>query len=280
MREKQVTSETPNVTRSKLPLNGITVVVTRARVQSEEFTTHLEGLGACVIHVPTIEFAPPDSWLSLDSAIQQLAEYDWIVFTSANAVDFFFHRLRGKLNGKLAPTIQTCAIGPATARALETAGATANLVASDSRAEGALAAIIEYLGGEERLSGLTFLIPRARIARDVLPVGLRGFGARVDVVEAYQTVIPRVERDGVLRLFEENTIDAITFTSSSTVSNFASIVALEDLSSLLSHSIAFCIGPVTAETAERYHIPKIVHPSQYNSNALVDAIVRTVGRGE
>jgi uroporphyrinogen III methyltransferase/synthase len=262
------------------PLLGKTVVVTRARPQSAEITTRLEALGATVIHCATIEVAAPVSWGPVDASIQRLAEYDWLVFTSANGVEFFFQRLREKIgdrNAKLTKQI-ICAIGLATARAVEAAGADASVVASESRAEGALAAIIDYLGGPESLRGLKFLIPRARVARDVLPDGLRKLGARVDAVETYQTIKPSVEPDSILNLFKEKSIDAITFTSSSTISNLAAIVGLEDLSSLLANTIAFCIGPVTAETAENHRIGRIVHPNDYNTEALVESIVKSIGR--
>lgn len=268
--------------RTNLPLNGITIVITRAIAQSAGMTEALEAMGARVIHCPTIEVAPPDSWTPLDAAIQKLTEYDWVVFTSANGVEFFFERLRENGSDDLAAlkNFNICAIGPATARALEAAGATAAVVASDSKAEGALAAIIDYVGGEKHLCGLSFLIPRARLARDILPDGLRRMGALVDAVEAYQTIKPKVEHDSVARLFKENKIDAITFTSSSTVSNLVALVEPEDLSCLLAGTTAFCIGPVTAETAERYRISNIVHPQEYNSNALVAAIVKSFARHE
>lgn len=262
------------------PLLGKTVVVTRARAQSREISTRLEALGATVIHCPTIEVAPPVSWAPLDASIQRLADYDWLVFTSANGVEFFFQRLR-EIGSDAGATITgriICAIGPATAQAVEEAGAVTNVIASDSRAEGALAAIIDYAGGPQQVHGHSFLIPRATVARDVLPNGLRKLGARVDAVEAYQTIKPSVEPQSVFRLFKENTIDAITFTSSSTVSNLSAMAGLEDLSGLLANTIAVCIGPITAETAESHRIERIIHPHEYNTEALVDSIVELIGR--
>lgn len=262
------------------PLLGKTVVVTRARAQSTEITNRLEAYGATVIHCATIEVAPPSSWVALDEAIQRLTDYDWVVFTSANGVEFFFRRLREKsADREPQPTAQIiCAIGPATAHALKAEGARTNVVASESTAEGALAAIIDYVGGPERVRGLNFLIPRARVAREVLPDGLRQLGARVDVVEAYQTIRPDVEPEVIRRLFKERSIDAITFTSSSTVSNLAALAELEDLSGLLANTVAVCIGPVTAETAEKHGVKKLVHPHEYNTEALVDSIVQSIGR--
>lgn len=262
------------------PLRGKTVVVTRARAQSAEITTRLEEFGATVIHCATIEVVPPSNWAPLDEAIKRLADYDWLVFTSTNGVEFFFRRVREKrTDNNPQPAAQIiCAIGPATAQALRVEGAVTNVVASESRAEGALAAIIDYVGGPERVRGLNFLIPRARVAREVLPDRLRRLGAQVDAVEAYQTISPDVEPESIRRLFREQSIDAITFTSSSTVSNLAALVGLEDLSGLLANTVAVCIGPVTAETAERYRVARIVHPHEYNTEALVDSIVQSIGR--
>lgn len=263
-----------------LPLFGKTVVITRAQAQSAEITARLEALGATVIHCATIEVAPPSIWAPLDAAIQRLATYDWLVFTSLNGVEFFFHRLREKHSPSIAGlgAHVICAIGPATAQALKSLGTVADVVASESRAEGALTAIIDHVGGAEQLHGLSFLIPRARVARDMLPDGLRKLGARVDAIETYQTIKPSVEPETILRVFTEQSIDAITFTSSSTVSNFAAMVGNQDLSALLAHTVAVCIGPVTAETAEHHRIEKIVHPREYNSQALVDSIVHAIGR--
>lgn len=272
--------EEPKPLQHGFPLLGKTVVVTRARAQSAEITNRLEALGATVIHCATIEVAPPDSWAALDSAIQNLPEYDWLVFTSANGVESFFRRLREKrTEGNPHTTAQIiCAIGPATAQALKAEGARTNVVASESTAEGALAAIIDYVGGPERIRGLNFLIPRARVAREVLPDGLRRLGARVNSVEAYQTIRPDIEPKIIRRLFKEQSIDAITFTSSSTVSNLAALVGPEDLSGLLANTIAVCIGPVTAETAAKHGVAKIVHPHEYNTKSLVDSIVKSIGR--
>jgi uroporphyrinogen III methyltransferase/synthase len=262
------------------PLLGKTILVTRARTQSERITTQLEALGASVIHFPTIEIVPPDSWAALDASIGRIRDYDWILFTSANGVNFFLNRFaelrQEDLNDVLSSKV-ICAIGPATARAIEAAGVTVHVVASDSRAEGALAAIIDHLGGEDNIRGLRFLIPRARVAREALPEGLRSLSAHVDTVEAYQTVKPNVERDAIIRLFSKNRIDAITFTSSSTVSNLVELTGLSDLSDLLATTLVVCIGPTTAETAAKHGLKSAIQPALYNAAALVESIVEEIG---
>jgi uroporphyrinogen III methyltransferase/synthase len=260
------------------PLRGKTILVTRARGQSEDITTQLEALGAVVIHCPTIEVVPPSSWAQLDASIGRIKEYDWIVFTSANGARFFFRRLgEMRSEGVEALAAHVCAIGPATARAIETAGAVPDVTASNSSGEGALRAIIDHVGGDESVKGLKFLIPQARVARETLPAGLRSLGAHVDAVETYQTVKPVVQPERIIRLFKENSIDAITFTSPSTVSNFAEIVGLTDLSDLLGTTLVACIGPVTAETAVSYGLWRIVQPARHNAAELVGSIVESIG---
>lgn len=261
-------------------MRGKTILVTRARAQSQEITARLEALGATVIHCATIEVVPPTSWKPLDAAISKLESYDWLIFTSANGVHFFFRRL-SEIRSDGAEAIAerlVCAIGPATARAVEASGALVHLTASDSKAEGALTAIIDNVGGAENIRGLRFLMPRARVAREILPAALRGLGAHVDAVEAYQTIKPDVDPENILRLFKNNSIDVITFTSSSTVSNFADIVGLTDLSDLLSATLVACIGPVTADTAAEHGLKRIIQPKVYNASELVDCIVSSIGR--
>ena len=274
-------SDPPGLVRESpefAPLRRKTILVTRARAQSEDITVQLEALGATVIHCPTIEVVPPSSWAQLDASIGKIKEYDWIVFTSANGVRFFFRRLgEMRTEGVEALAANVGAIGPATARAIETAGAVPHVTASDASGEGALSAIIDHVGGEESVRGLRFLIPQARVARETLPAGLRSLGAHVDAVETYQTVKPVVQPESIIRLFKEDSIDAITFTSPSTVSNFAEIVGLTDLSDLFGTTLVACIGPVTAETAVSYGLGRIVQPAQHNAAELVGSIVESIG---
>jgi len=248
-------------------------------VQSAHITGRLESLGASVIHCPTIEIVPPTSWAALDASIDKLEEYDWIVFASANAVEFFIRRLRDRRKDgpEAIRRVACCAIGPATAEALESSGVAARVIASESRAEGALKAIVDHLGSEDAIQGVAFLIPRARLTRDILPAGLRSLGAQVDDVEAYQTVKPNIDGQIIIKLFEEHSIDVITFTSPSTVSNFAELVGTKDLSELLAKTLVACIGPVTAEAASEYGLVRVIQPATYNASALVDAIAESIG---
>lgn len=277
--EKTSTDNSSSGDRRTQPLKGKTIIITRPRAQSGEMTLHVERLGATVIHCPAIEIVEPVSWAALDAAIDQLTTYDWLVFTSSNGAEFFFRRLAEKLcgHGVSMNNLVICAIGPATAKAIEKAGVRVDVVAKDSKAEGALATIIEHVGGADRIRGLRFLIPRARIAREVLPDKLSRLGAYVNAVEAYQTVKPDVNTDDIARLFKEGRVDAITFTSSSTVSNFAALVGVDDLSTLLRNTVVACIGPVTASTALEHGLKDIVQPDVYNTTALVEVLVKAIG---
>jgi uroporphyrinogen III methyltransferase / synthase len=277
--DKKVASNLIETNETAQPLIGKTVMVTRPRGQSKEMTDLLERLGAVVIHCPTIEIIEPDSWGALDAALENIDTYDWIVFTSANGPEFFFRRLseRRKDGAESMARLTVCAIGPATAKAIESAGVRVDVTATDSKAEGALRAIIEHAGGEEKIRGLRLLMPRARVAREVLPSELIKLGAQVDDVETYQTVKTDAKAENVVSLFAGGKIDAITFTSPSTISNFAQLVGANDLSTLLRGVLIACIGPTTAQTATEHKLENIVRPESYNSVALVETIVRSIG---
>jgi len=237
----------------------------------------LESAGASVIYCPTIEIVQPDSWSDLDDAIQRIGSYDWIVFTSANGVKFFDRRL-GELglDVSLLNSINCCAIGPATAAALASAGASVTVTASDSRAEGAVAAIISHCGGPEKVTGLRFLLPRAQIAREVLPTELRNLGAVVDSVDAYRTIKTKLDSQAITRLLEERRVDAITFTSPSTIEHFADLLLSPDLAGLLKGVFIGCIGPVTAQAARRLGLHSIVQPESHHGEALARAIIEAL----
>src|SRR5258708_4048836 len=173
------------------PLAGRTVVVTRASAQAGAFVSELEGYGAGVIVCPTIEITDPESYERLDEAIEHLYGYDWLIFSSINAVDFFLRRLaaRSREVSEL-DEVKVCAIGEATAERLRQAHIHIDIVPVKFKAEGVFAALTRFVGGRERLHGLNLLLPRATAARDYLPRALEEAGAPVDVVPPYRTVLP------------------------------------------------------------------------------------------
>jgi uroporphyrinogen III methyltransferase/synthase len=260
--------------QSFAPLAGRTIVITRPRAQAGEFAAQLESYGARVIACPTIEIVEPESYRQLDEAIDGLYGYDWLVFTSVNGVEHFMRRLRAKgRDARELDDLRVCAIGEATAERLSDAHVHVDLIPDQFKAEGIFAALESFLGGPENLRGQNFLIPRAAVARDYLPRSLEAAGARVDVVPAYRTVQPHSqERGRVEALLAGGAIDCITFTSSSTVTNFAQMFKATGLSGLLAGVAVACIGDITAATAAQYGLRTDIQPNEYTTQALARAI--------
>lgn len=255
------------------PLEGRTVVVTRAASQAGKFVAELESYGAKVIVCPTIEIAEPESYEQLDEAIDHLYGYDWLIFTSANAIDFFLRRLNTRgIKIEQLDEIKVCAIGAASADKLRDAQVHVDVVPSQAKAEGVFAALSEYAGGTEQLRGLNILVPRAAVGRDYLPRALEEAGARVDVVTAYRTVIPENLDRGRLSAMLAGSGDCIAFTSSSTVKNLALLFDTHDLSKALPGVKIACIGDVTAATAAEYGLHVDIQPAQSTVKDLAKAI--------
>jgi uroporphyrinogen III methyltransferase/synthase len=248
------------------PFFGKRIIVTRSRDQASAFAEMLIDRGATAIEFPTIEVVPPENWNELDNAIQTIDTFDWLIFTSANAVRFFMERLR-TLNKdlRILKGVNICTVGPKTSESLESYGLRADLVPAEFKAEGVLAAL-----GGVAVRGLKFLIPRAKVAREIIPDKLRELGARVDVVTAYENRKPSSDVNRVRKLLDERKISAITFTSSSTVHNFVEIIGKKEYKSLLNGVTVACIGPVTAKTAQEYDIKTDIMPKDYTIPALVN----------
>ncbi len=252
------------------PLFGKRIVVTRAREQASDFVELLEAQGAEVLEFPLIAFAPPESWSPLDQAIERLGAYHWVIFTSANGVDAFFSRLRAlRQDSRRLASAKIVAIGPATAAALEKHSILPDIVPEEFRAEG----IIEAFNTHD-LQGARILLPRAQVARDVLPRELEKQGATVDVVPAYRTVKAGADGGLLKQLLEDRKIDLLTFTSSSTVTNFVELLETEDMKALLEGVQIACIGPIAAEAARRFGMTVDIMPEQYTIPGLAKAIIQ------
>ena len=250
-------------------LRGKRILVTRARSQALSLVQRIESLGGEVVEFPTIEIRPPESYDRLDQSINQIGIYDWLMFTSVNGVEQFLNRFE-KLGKNIADLagIEVGAIGPETAKRLTAAQIQPSLVPKQYQAEGILEALIS-----ETVLGKRILIPRAAKARDILPETLRQWGARVDVVEAYQTVLPQVDVSALCKALREGTIDMITFTSSSTATNFAAMLRDQDLPRLLSRAVIACIGPITRKTVEDLGMRPEVVSEEFTIPGLVSAMV-------
>jgi len=255
------------------PLEGRTVVVTRAASQAAELTTLLESYGAKVIVCPTIEIREPDNYERLDEALDHLYGYDWLIFTSTNGVDYFNKRLMARgLNLEDLDEIRVCAIGQRTAEKLHDVHVHVDLVPTQSTAEGVFAALSEFAGGDEHLHGLNILLPRAAVGREVLPKALEQAGARVDVVTTYQTVLPENFDRGRFSAMLTGSGDCIAFTSPSTIKNLAKLFDTHDLGKTLPGMIVACIGSVTSEAAADYGLRVDIQPQTFTTKDLAQAI--------
>ena len=251
------------------PLQGRTIVITRAAAQSQRFVDLLEAEGARVLAAPTIAIEPPPSWERLDAALDEIDTFAFVVFTSVNGVAMVDRRLTARrLTWATIGRRRVAAIGPATAEALAEHGVRAEVVPAEYRAEG----LVARLRGELR-AGDRVLLPRAAQTRDVLVAELRAAGA--DVVEVPVYITRRVERDaGRLRdALAARTVHAVTFTSSSTARNFAELFTDEERRELLAGVTVASIGPITAATAEEYGLATDVMPGEYTIPALTRALV-------
>lgn len=255
------------------PLFGKRIVVTRSREQAGELVDLLESLGAEAIEAPMIRVTPPDDYKPLDEACARAGTFDWIVFTSANGVDYFMRRLlAGSGDVRDLKGVRLCAIGPATADRLARHGIKVDLTPAEYRAE----AIVPALRESGDLQGIRVLLPRADIAREVLAEELRKAGAEISEVTAYRTVLAEIEQEedpDIYRMLLEKRIEVVTFASASTVRNFVQVFGAEQASDLLRTTAVASIGPVTAEAAEQYGIQTSIMPKEYTIPALVEAIV-------
>jgi uroporphyrinogen III methyltransferase/synthase len=251
------------------PLFGRRVVVTRARTQAGELSIELESLGAEVYEFPTIEISPPEDFTPLDDAIHKLDSFDWLVYTSVNGVEAFVERLRHQgLDLRAVPRdAKVAAIGPATAERLEEAGLRVDVIPGEYRAE----ALIEALD-EDSISGKRVLIPRARVAREILPEKLREAGAEVVVPPAYQSVPSSAGKEELALRLRSGEIDCVTFTASSTVENFVGAFGAEEAARLLSGTRVACIGPITAGTARDRGLRVDAEADKYTIPGLVEAV--------
>lgn len=259
------------------PLFGKRMLMTRAKEQSAELAAMLAAYGAEPVEAPTIRTMPPADWSPVDRAIRAIETYDWVIFTSMNGVAQFMRRLCASgLDARSLAGRRVCCIGPRTAQELEKFGVKADVIPVDYQAEGVLMA----LGGQD-LKKARVLIPRAEVARELLPDELRARGAHVDVVPVYRTLAPSGNAEGWHRQLVARQIHVVIFTSSSTVRNFVEMLGgVDRVNPLLKSVVIACIGPITAKTVEEYGLTVSIVPGENTITALVDAIVQYYGSRE
>jgi len=290
----------PNPTNQSL--RGVRVLVGRARHQAGALSAELRKLGAQVIEIPFIEIRKPKSFRSLDTALQQLNTYDWLILTSVNGVEAMWDRMKSRREGRdlsravkakqeeasaAGDNVHIAAIGPATKKAIEQRGMRVDVVPKEYVAE----SVVQSL--KNKVKGKRVLLVRAKVARDVIPTQLRKAGAHVDVVEAYETVVPQSSRRLLQAALKNRRPHVVTFTSSSTVRNFVELLKVpmagrsrdgalvhnihKDLAGIdLAGMKMASIGPVTSSTLREFGLPVDISAKQFTIPGLVEAIVKAV----
>jgi uroporphyrinogen III methyltransferase/synthase len=263
-----------------LPLAGRSVIVTRTREQAAELVGPLEELGAEVLSLPVIAIVEPDDWGQVDIAIAHLSDYDWVVLTSTNGVDRFLTRIRehglDPAERLASSGVNVAAVGSATAARLQSAGVSVDLVPRGFHAEG----LVDAFRDSDACHGRRVLIPRALDARELLPEMLRDLGCEVDVVPIYRTV-PADPDPVVLDRIRRGTVDAVTFTSGSTVRNFIALLDKVGLDAArhMQRLVVASIGPVTTEALRSRGFEPDVEASESTMPALAVALGAHYSRG-
>jgi uroporphyrinogen-III synthase len=255
------------------PLAGRRIVVTRPHKQAEELSSMLQQFGAEVVEAPVIEIRPPDSFQALDTALNNILQYDWLILTSVNGVEALFSRLEPLgLSIDSLQHLKIAAIGPVTEQHIQDHGLVVDVVPPRYVAEEVVRALRKLVRNEK------VLLVRAKVARDVIPEELAHAGAEIEVIDAYQTVLPEGARERMQSVFREGkTPDAITFTSSSTVKNFLSAITGTEVPAKLAKVKFASIGPVTSDTLREYGLPVHAEADEYTMEGLAQALVRLFG---
>jgi uroporphyrinogen-III synthase len=252
-------------------LDGRTVVVTRGAVGEDALGARLRALGALVRDLPAIAIGPPASWDDLDAALRALDGFDWVMFTSANAVDWTVERLTA-LGVPVATLARRslAAVGPATAERLAAAARAPDVVPVQARGDAMAEALRPHVAGKR------VLVPRPAEGRPELVAGLLAAGARVTAVEAYRTSPAPPERLAPLGAWlAAGEIDAVAFASPSAVR--AVVAALGPRAALLERTLVAAIGPTTAEALRAAGLRAGVQPEHHTGGDLAEAIAERLG---
>ena len=261
-------------TMSKRPLHGRRILITRAQHQVDPLRRELVDLGAAVVEIPTLEVQAMPSDERVRKAIANLTRTALVIFASANAVDIFFKRLfEGGSDVRALHNSKICAIGQETADSLGGYGLRPELVTSEYTAEGLANALEGWA-----MAGVRVLVPRAEEARDALPSLLANRGAEVEILPVYQAHCPPAAGPALMRLFEGEGVDVITFTSSSTAYNFVRAFPDDRLPAILGDAEIACMGPVTADTARKLGLQVSIVAREYTTHGLVQAIAEAAAR--
>lgn len=249
------------------PLSGLTIWVTRARTQATELAELLRAEGATVVELPTIEIVPPEDTSPIDAAVKTLEHFDWILFTSVNAVHFFLRHVQSEIDVLRRKKIG--AVGAATAAALEHEGLEVALRPNVFDGQ----ALADALVATGPVRGRKFLLPRAEHANEALPQSLRDLGAEVKTIVVYRTVAPASLTDKLRETLQVAPPDVLTFTSASTVDNFVKSIPPEWSREALDAVAVAAVGPTTAQAAAELGLRPSIVPQRSSMRDLVDAIL-------
>ncbi len=256
----------PHLKWSDMPLHGKRILITRTRQQASDLALQLEAAGAETILIPMIELAPPTSFCALDAALASIRSFDWVVFTSANAVQSF--DTRAKASGLMPSPKKIAVIGPATAKAVRQIGLAVDLVPPQFVAESLAEALVP------EVQGRSILLVRAEEARDVLPEALVAAGAQLTIANAYRNLVPRASVAALQTVFArpESFPDAVTFTSSSTATNLFALLDQAGMK-LPEGIVRASIGPVTSQTLRELGYPATIEAEAATIASLCEALV-------
>ncbi len=255
------------------PLFGKRIVITRARAQASGLVRELTRLGAHCLEIPTIRIQAPEDTAPLRQSIENIKDYTWLLFTSVNGVKHFFDTLfdMGK-DVRVLGHLKFACIGPVTKERLADYGIISDILPETYRAE----SVVDAFEPED-MKGEKVLLPRAMKARTILPESLREMGAVVDEVTAYETVLADADRETLTQLLEDKAVDAVTFTSSSTVSNFISLLDVDRRAELMEGVTVASIGPITSDTARELNLTVDIEAEEYTIPGLIDSLLSHYG---
>ena len=255
-------------------LDGLRVLVTRAKAQQGVLAGRLSTLGADVVALPTVRFLSLADTAPVRAAIERIETYDWVVFTSVNGVSFFVDALeRAGRDAQALSGVDIAAVGQATDERLGQHGLKAAVLPDAFVAESLVGAL-----RSQGMSGRRLLLPRAEVAREVVPQELRAAGAQVDVVPVYRTTLPDLTPQE-LAVVTDHPIDLITFTASSTVRQLCELLDAPVLQALKQRARVACIGPITARTAREAGFDVALVSPIHTIPGLVDALVNWHEKG-
>jgi len=253
-----------------LPLAGLRVLVTRAQHQAGKLSEGLRALGAEPVVIPVLEICPPESYERLDEALRDLDRYEWLILTSSNTIEMIYSRAsRIAVNPAKAKGLKIAAIGNATVETAIHYGYHVDVVPEVYVAE----SLVSALG--EQVRGQRILLPRAAVARDLIPDALRAAGAEVDVVEAYRNAMPQAAPER-LRLALDSGFDAATFTSSSSATHLAEAARIAGIAWPFADVPAISIGPITSQTLNELGWPPTAEANPSDIPGLIAAVIRVM----